>query len=63
MNEDILDAIIAVVCVLYVVVRVFKAVWSSVKEKRQLSELGMYAIVEAEKQKWKDELGDQAVEG
>ena len=55
MNEDIFSAIIQVACVLYVVVRTFRYAWTKVKEKQKLSELGMHAIVEAEKQKWKEE--------
>ena len=33
---------------------IFRTAWSKVKEKQKLNDLAMYAIVEAEKQKWKD---------
>lgn len=44
--------------VFWVVVFVVAAVrtaWRKVKEKQKLNELTMYAIVEVEKQKWKED--------
>ena len=58
MNEDIFSATIQTAAVLYVVVRILRYAWTKVKEKQKLSELGMHAIVEVEKQKWKEDVED-----
>jgi hypothetical protein len=54
MDDRVFGFIVQAAAILYVVVRIFRAVWSRVREKRQLGELGMRATVKAEKLRWKD---------